>query len=349
MKNTKSKLAAATFGAALTTLYAAPELSAQIVDTNPTSTPLTFTTSGGMPFDGVVPFAGAGTTIAPEDLIQVQGNSAAFSSGAIGFTFFNASFYGFGVDIQFLSQLFVLEPCSLFDGVSAGPPGFESEDPRILPFDPGFGASNIFGTGVNTFGFVANGEIGYFRVDLGSVMGSSVFGESVPLDDAIILDGATSVPTDGGENDFVVKTPGDDMGPVVLLGDVNEDGMVTFGDLAPLFDLIFNPDAPFNAVNADVNEDGMITFGDIAPLFDIIFGVTSMSDSNGETVDLAAVGNEDLARRVKQQLTEEITAAVAARQNSSSDQTGHASVGLAALAMGAVGLRRRRKAATTAA
>ena len=99
------------------------------------------------------------------------------------------------------------------------------------------------------------------------------------------------MPTDGGDNDFVIKTPGEDMGPVVLLGDVNEDGMVTFGDLAPLFDLIFNPDAPFNALNADVNEDGMITFGDIAPLFDIIFGVTSMSDSNGETVDLAAVGN----------------------------------------------------------
>ena len=31
------------------------------------------------------------------------------------------------------------------------------------------------------------------------------------------------------------------------------------------------------------------------------------------------------------------------------DRAGHASVGLAALAMGAVGLRRRRKAATTAA
>ena len=150
MKNTKSKLAAATFGAALTTLYAAPELSAQIVDTNPTSTPLTFTTSGGMPFDGIVPFATGGTTIAPEDIIEVQANSAAFSSGAIGFTFFQASFYGFGVDIQFLSQLFVLEPCSLFDGVSAGPPGLESEDPRILPFNPLFGASDIFGTGVNT-------------------------------------------------------------------------------------------------------------------------------------------------------------------------------------------------------
>ena len=270
MKNTKSKLAAATFGAALTTLYAAPELSAQIVDTNPTSTPLTFTTAGGMPFDGVVPFAGAGTTIAPEDLIQVQANSAAFSSGALGFTFFQASFYGFGVDIQFLSQLFVLEPCSLFDGVPAGLPGFESEDPRILPFDPVAGASEIFGTGVNTFGFVANGEIGYFRVDLGSVMGAD-FPDNVPLDDAMILDGATSLPTDGGDNDFVVKTPGEDMGPVVLLGDVNEDGMVTFGDLAPLFDLIFNADAPFNAVNADVNEDGMITFADVAPLFDIIF------------------------------------------------------------------------------
>ena len=63
--------------------------------------------------------------------------------------------------------------------------------------------------------------------------------------------------------------------PEVILGDVNDDGMVTFADLAPLFDLIFDPDAPFNAVNADVNEDGMITFADIAPLFDIIFGVTS--------------------------------------------------------------------------
>ena len=157
------------------------------------------------------------------------------------------------------------------------------------------------------------------------------------------LIGTTSVGTDGELKVYTDLDPdvtnrnfsaylGLSIVPVVnvLLGDVNDDGMVTFGDLAPLFDLIFDPDAPFNAVNADVNEDGMITFADIAPLFDIIFGVTSMSDSNGETVDLAS--NADLDR-----------------ENNSSVPTGHASVGLAALAMGAVGLRRRRKAATTAA
>ena len=59
--------------------------------------------------------------------------------------------------------------------------------------------------------------------------------------------------------------------PEVILGDVNDDGMVTFADIGPLFQLIFDPEAPFNAVNADVNEDGMITFADVAPLFDIIF------------------------------------------------------------------------------
>ena len=348
MKNTKSKLAAATFGAALTTLYAAPELSAQIVDTNPTSTPLTFTTTGGMPFDGVVPFVAGGTSVSSGAIIQVQADSAAFSSaGAVGFTFSNNSFYGFNVNIQFLSQLFVLEPCSLFDGVPAGPVGFESEDPRILPLNATFAATEIFGTGVNTFGFVANGEIGYFRVDLGSVMGAD-FPDNVPLDDAMILDGATSLPTDGGENDFVVKTPGEDMTmPPVLKGDVNQDGVVNLGDITPFINIVLGGGTP--VPEADVNCDGNINLGDIGAFIDILFPPVVLTDSDGETVDLAAVGNEDLARRVKQQLTEEVTAAVAVRQNSSSDQAGHASVGLAALAMGAVGLRRRRKAATTAA
>ena len=119
------------------------------------------------------------------------------------------------------------------------------------------------------------------------------------------------------------------------------------GDIGPFINILFGGGTP--VPEADANCDGTINLGDIGPFINILFPPVVLTDSDGETVDLAAVGNEDLARRVKQQLTEEVTAAVAVRQNSSSDQAGHASVGLAALAMGAVGLRRRRKAATTAA
>lgn len=354
MKNTKSKLVAASFGAALTSLYAAPELSAQ-VDVNDDVIDLQFSnrSSGGAatsPFNGVIPFnmTNPGTLTDPTEL--VMGPAAAFPSGgaSLDIDFFNNSFYGFGADIQSLSLIFVLEPCSLFDGVPVSPngdPNLASEDPRLLSFTPGFGFSGIFGTGVHTFGFVAGGDIGYFRVDLGTVTGMPFPGlgmgtpSSMPLDDAMLLDGAVPGPDDMGMNDGVIKTPGGK-------GDVNGSGAVDFGDVAPLLNVILgiSPQVPA----ADVNCDGNVDFGDVSALLELILGVGTTTDSNGETVDLLAAGNEDLARRVKENLTEIVKTELAARANGSSVQSDHASVGLAALAMGAVGLRRRRKAAKAA-
>ena len=57
-------------------------------------------------------------------------------------------------------------------------------------------------------------------------------------------------------------------GQLPLLGDINGDGFVTFGDLGPLLDIIFG--AP-TQVEADINGDGVVSFGDLGPLLDLVF------------------------------------------------------------------------------
>ena len=63
-----------------------------------------------------------------------------------------------------------------------------------------------------------------------------------------------------------------------------------------------------------------------------------------------ATGNEVLGKQfqaIERKLQEELSTALA-QSNSAVVESGSASVGLAALALGAAGLRRRRKAATAA-
>ena len=57
-------------------------------------------------------------------------------------------------------------------------------------------------------------------------------------------------------------------GQLPLLGDINGDGAVTFGDIGPLLDIIFG--AP-TQVEADINGDGVVSFGDLGPLLDLLF------------------------------------------------------------------------------
>ena len=57
--------------------------------------------------------------------------------------------------------------------------------------------------------------------------------------------------------------------PVILIGDVNNDGLVSIGDVTILIDyLLGSAPQSFNELNADVTQDGNISIGDITALID---------------------------------------------------------------------------------
>ena len=331
MKISKSKLAAASFGAALTSLYAAPELCAQ-EDTIDSTAELSFD-------PGVVPFfSGMGeydygvnvavngipdTNGLPDNLVVNVGNNGDPD-------------YGFGVANNYLGSrfpggadsFFELSPGDVFDGRSGD--GVDS----LLNIG-GVGA-----TGVQTIGFVTGlGQVGYFRVDLGLGNGPALF-----------LDGEVAAADENGMNDFTITIPDGDE-PFVLRGDVNLDGMVNFLDIAPFISRLAEME---NQPEADVNEDGVVNFLDISPFIGVLANPSSMqvswTDSTGKPLERFAAGNEVLEKQlqaIERKLQEELNTALA-QTNGSAVEPKSASVGLAALALGAAGLRRRRNAVVTA-
>ena len=159
MKITKTKLAAASFGAALTSMYSAPELSAQVVD-------LSFTPS-------IAPFLMQSDS--PEAVV-VSGIS---SNGAnpINVVISNRSFAGLR------ERTFVVGPTSFGSGY--GIANVASVDPGDV-FSNGFvsnGTNPFFSsglflpstlTGIETFGFLFSGQAGFFRADFGLQLGDPI-------------------------------------------------------------------------------------------------------------------------------------------------------------------------------
>ena len=339
MKITKTKLAAASFGAALTSLYAAPDLCADDgVDTNPDVGIVSFA------FDGVV----------PRNTEPMAGYyTAGVQAGAMGlgtygpnivFTFFNNDQYGFGVAVPGASSLVsgtALMPgaafCGGLDGDGNPIPGLIRELPGpTLP-----ALLSVEGTGVQTVGFLIGGGIGYFRVDLGDGTG-----------DVMVLDAQIALSAADGTNDFTITIPPlPDGGPEILLGDVNTDGVVDFLDISPF--IVVLSGGGFQD-EADIDQNGVVDFLDISPFIQILSGASSLqvswSDSTGKALERFAAGNELIEQQIQAvevKLQQEFNTAVA-QANRSAVDSGSASLGLAALAMGAAGLRRRRKAATAA-
>ena len=342
MKISKTKLAAASFGAALTSVYAAPGLCADDDgDTNPDVGIVSFA------FDGVVPrntepMAGYSTAG-----IQVAAMGLSAYAPNINFTFFNNDTYGFGARISGGASSLVtgtaLTPGALFcgglDGDGNPIPGLN----RSLPnFIAGLGPlASIADSGVHTIGFLVGGGIGYFRVDLGDGTG-----------DAMVLDAQIALAAADGTNDFTITIPPlPDGGPEILLGDVNTDGVVDFLDISPF--IVVLSGGGFQA-EADIDQNGVVDFLDISPFIQILSGASSLqvswSDSTGKPLERFAAGNESIDQQIEAvelKLQQEFNTAVA-QANRSAVDSGSASLGLAALAMGAAGLRRRRKAATAA-
>ena len=63
----------------------------------------------------------------------------------------------------------------------------------------------------------------------------------------------------------------DETSTPVMLGDVNEDGLVTIKDVTDLIDYLLGTDPqPFNLMNADVNGNGSVTIADVTALIDYL-------------------------------------------------------------------------------
>ena len=144
MKITKTKLAAASFGAALTSLYSAPELCAQVNDV----VDLSFT-------PGTVPYFSGSAILAIPLQVVFGGLSTGFGQ-PFDLGFFNDSI---GRTITGLNSFTFLNPGDVFTGaINAG----------TLTLSGSFFLISGAQTGIETVGFVLSGDAGFFRVDLQS-------------------------------------------------------------------------------------------------------------------------------------------------------------------------------------
>ena len=168
MKITKTKLVAASFGAAFTSMYSAPELSAQVVD-------LSFTPS-------VVPFL---TQSSPPEGVGVSGTT---SNGVslVSLVFLNNSFARTFYGPLSLSDIASVDPGDVFSS------GFVSNGTNPF-FSSGLFLPSTL-TGIETFGFLFSGQAGFFRVDFGQQLG----------DPLTLLDGQFNI---GGSSITIPEVP----------------------------------------------------------------------------------------------------------------------------------------------
>ena len=159
----------------------------------------------------------------------------------------------------------------------------------VASFDPADAAYDA-ATGMAVFDLSAEGPFapGMYDVRVGTLYRADVYvaipgdvnldGTVDTVDRQIIEDnieaGATTtgVWTTGDiNNDGVVD--GLDLaivnGQLPLLGDINGDGFVNLGDIAPFIDILFGGRP--TQVEADINGDGFVNLGDIGPFIDIFF------------------------------------------------------------------------------
>ena len=182
MKITKSKLAAASFGAALTSLYSAPELNAGIVNIN--------FSPGTVVFSNGPASAASITPVQFTNIVSGTYDIPGVANAAVGV--FNDGTYGAAIQRNFftgfnggINSLALVQRSDFFStGTTLDP----------ISFDP-------TETGVRYIGFVAGGSVGWFSVDLGDPGDPLVFtggafleGGPAPGEPFGITVGATAVP-----------------------------------------------------------------------------------------------------------------------------------------------------------
>ena len=160
MKITKTKLAAATFGAAMTSLYSAPELNAQVNIEFDVNTIDFFTLPGSQNLATPVQF-----------LNVTSGSYAIPGVDNAAIALFNDNPYGVGAFANFftgfdggIEGLAVVNAGDFFTGATTG---------YNVTFDQNE-------TGIRYIGFLAGGGVGWFSLDLGTS----------PTDELLIVAGA---------------------------------------------------------------------------------------------------------------------------------------------------------------
>ena len=238
MKITKTKFAAATFGAALTSLYSAPELNAQIIDINIDPGTVAFSSAAATQATAVTPVEFTNVVSGSYDIPGVANAAVGAFNDTYGVGIYNI-FGGFNGGI---SQFALVQPGDFFTTGSVG--------------NLNFGTSE---TGVRYIGFVAGGSVGWFSIDLGTA----------PDDELVFTGGQFLDFSDGAPfpDPFGITVGGATPDPIK--GDVNQDGTVDFFDIQPFIDVLSSGE--FQA-EADVNCDTVVDFFDIQAFIDILAG-----------------------------------------------------------------------------
>ena len=236
-KSAVATTAAATFGVAMTSMYLAPEMQADVLD---------ITWNGGNP-TATAPISFGTLNVVSQDIDQVVGsrNFIQFNDqfGGTGRTFdcFLSTYLGGNVSglVSVTNAVAgdVIDP-GTFAGITSGALG---------------GGTTFDGTGSAFIAFreTGTGNVGWFRLEY-TTDGDIFYG-----------------PGEYGSMGETLTVGGTKMGCTNPLGDVNLDGVVTLLDVSPFVALLTG--GGFQC-EADVNEDGVVSLLDVNPFVQILTG-----------------------------------------------------------------------------
>lgn len=242
-KTLAATTAAATFGAAMTSMYVAPDIQADIVTLtynggNSTATNPWLSFSGlpvDFEIDQIPNVGGQGGDFAGwNDTFNVTGRTHAISGSAVIGNI--VSWYANGV-----ASGDIIDPAT-FAGTAAGIGGGST----------GTGAGTFDGSGTAFIAFrTAASNVGWFKLSY-TVQGPIIYsdGELGTMGEAVTVGGT------GGGCNFAV-------------GDVNMDGAVDLLDVAPFVALLTG--GGFQC-EADINKDGAVDLLDVTPFVDLLTG-----------------------------------------------------------------------------
>lgn len=250
-KTLAATTAAATFGAAMTSMYVAPEMQADIV-------PLTF---GGNATSTNSFFNGSGF---PVDFDIDQVPNAVGTAG--DFAQWNDTFNGTGRTLAITGTgvagniLSIVARSASGSALAIG----DAVDSNLI-FDPdgNIGGGSTLGTGTNAMGtfdgsgtaFVAfrtaAGNFGWYQMTF-TVAGPITYGpgELGTMGETLTVGGTTS-------------------GCMPAPGDINDDGAVDLLDVTPFVDLLVNGGF---LCQADINGDGVVDLLDVTPFVNLLTG-----------------------------------------------------------------------------
>ena len=234
--------AVATFGAAMTSMYLAPEMQADVVD---------ITWNGGNP-TATAPFSSGTLNVVSQNIDQVTLSTRNFIQfndqfNTTGRTFdpFLSTYLGGSVaglqTVALASSGDLIDPAT-FTGITSGALGGGST---------GTGGGSFDGSGSAFIAFreTGTGNMGWFKLEY-TIDGDIFYtaGQYGSMGEALTVGGA--------------DCPG-------APGDVNGDGNVDLLDVAPFVDLLVN--GGFDCT-ADINGDGLVDLLDVSPFVDLLTG-----------------------------------------------------------------------------